>query len=124
MKLKNLLMRRAFLFCAVISFFCASCAQQQATSTPPTSGTGLKRIVQLDINTNQPIHYWNARAETIHQHVTPPVGISFTDANTGQKVQFTGTYKIESYQKAEASATPNESTSQNAETHAAPARPR
>jgi hypothetical protein len=117
-------MRRAFLLCAVISFFCASCAPQQPTPTPPVSGTGLKRIVQLDINTNQLIHYWNARAETIHQHVTPPVGISFTDADTGQNVQFNGTYKIESYQKGEASATPNESTSQNAETHAAPARPR
>ncbi len=56
-----------------------------------------KRITQLDLDTNKPIKYWTARSDTIHQHVTPPVGISFTDAVTGQPIHFDGTYKIESY---------------------------
>jgi hypothetical protein len=102
-------MKRAFvLFFAVTFFFFGGCAQQQPQPVQPVSGAGLKRIVQLDINTNQPIHSWNARAETIQQHVTPPVGISFTDADTGQKVQFDGTYKIESYRTPPAAAPSNQ----------------
>jgi hypothetical protein len=73
-----------------------ACATPSAR-TSTASRVEYKRITQLDLDTNKPIKYWTARSDTIHQHVTPPVGISFTDAFTGQPIHFDGTYKIESY---------------------------
>jgi hypothetical protein len=90
-------MKRALvLFVALAIFHFSGCAsREQVTYVEPE----LKRITQVDVNTNLPVKSWNARSNTIRQHVTPPIGISFTDAETGQKVQFDGTYKIESYRK-------------------------
>lgn len=101
-------MRPIVLLVAVVTLFLAGCStQRQPTSAPVPKN--FKHITQLDLDTNQPVRTWNARADTIHQHVTPPVGISFTDAATGEKVQFNGTYKIESYRSP--SPTPQPSAS-------------
>ena len=68
---------------------------------PAVPCTGqLKRVTQLDLNTNQPIKTWNACSETIRQKTTPPIGINFVDAETGKKVQFQGTYRIQTFKAA------------------------
>src|SRR4030095_3890214 len=40
----------------------SGCAQTQPNHTIP--GTGLKKIIQLDLKTNRPIKSWNAQADT------------------------------------------------------------
>jgi hypothetical protein len=99
--------QRCFVFFAVLGLFLSGCATQQATPAS-TSKSELRRVTQLDVTTNLPVKSWNARAGTIHQHVTPPVGITFVDADTGKETHFEGTYKIESYLKS--NFAPNESS--------------
>jgi hypothetical protein len=98
-------MKRIFLLLSVgLGLLLAGCAP---TPAPAPHGPGsvsctgqLKRVTQLDLKDNHPLKSWNACSETIHQHVSPPVGISFTDEETGQQVHFVGTYKIETYKPA------------------------
>jgi hypothetical protein len=99
--------QRCLVFFAVLSLLFSGCATQHPTQTR-VSSSELKRITQLDVTTNQPVKSWNARADTVHQHVTPPVGITFVDADTGKETHFEGTYKIESYLKS--NSAPNESS--------------
>ena len=87
---------RLILFLTLLALFVSGCAQQQADHN--VAGTDLKKITQLDLNTNKPIKSWNAHADTIKQHFAPPVGITFVDADTGKTVHFEGTFRIESYQ--------------------------
>ncbi len=89
---------RCLVLFAVLGLFLSGCATQHAipANTPKPE---LKRVTQLDVTTNLPVKFWNARADTIHQHVTPPVGIRFVDAETGKEIHFEGTYKIESYRQ-------------------------
>ena len=98
--------QRCLVLFAVLGLFLSGCATQPAIPSS-TSGLELRRVTQLDVTTNLPVKSWKARANTIHQHVTPPVGISFIDVDTGKEIHFEGTYKIESYLKS--SAAPNES---------------
>jgi hypothetical protein len=90
---------------AILSLLFSGCSTHRHTQ-PSAVKAELKRVTQLDVTTNQPVRSWNARADSIHQHVTPPVGIAFTDADTGKEVRFEGTYKIESYR--EPTSLPNE----------------
>ena len=108
--------RRLVLF-AVLGLFLSGCATQHATPEN-TSKSELKRVTQLDVTTNLPVKSWNARADTIHQHVTPPVGIRFVDVDTGKEIHFEGTYKIESYRQSP--STPNESVSHHAKPEPSP----
>ena len=89
---------RCLVLFAVLGLFFSGCATQHAIPAN-TSKPELKRVTQLDVTTNSPVKSWNARADTIHQHVTPPVGIRFVDADTGKEIRFEGTYKIESYRQ-------------------------
>lgn len=100
--------RQYFVFFSVLCLVFSSCATQQQAPLVNAAKPQLKRITQLDVTTNLPVKSWNARSDTIHQHVTPPVGITFVDADTGKEVHFEGTYKIESY--LEPAPTPNESS--------------
>jgi hypothetical protein len=76
-------------------------AQPSVPHGPVASCTGqLKRVTQLDLKDNHPLKSWNACSETIHQHVSPPVSITFIDEETGQQVHLGGTYKIETYKPA------------------------
>jgi len=88
--------RKLVLIFSIVALLINGCAQTQPNHTIP--GTGLKRIIQLDLKTNQPIKSWNAQADTIRQHFAPPVGITFKDADSGKTVHFDGSYRIESYQ--------------------------
>lgn len=99
---------RCLVLFAVLGLFFSGCATHHATPAN-TSKPELRRVTQLDVTTNLPVKSWNARSDTIHQHVTPPVGISFVDADTGKEIHFEGTYKIESYLKS--NSAPNESAS-------------
>jgi hypothetical protein len=81
---------------SIVALLISGCAQTQPYHTIP--GTGLKKIIQLDLKTNHPIKSWNAQADTIRQHFAPPVGITFKDADSGKTVHFDGSYRIESYQ--------------------------
>ena len=110
--------QRWFVFFAVLGLFFSGCATQQPTP-PRVASAELKRVTQLDVTTNLPVKSWNARADTIHQHVTPPVGISFVDAATGKEVHFEGTYKIESYRDSPSS--PNETAVNKSEVQPTPA---
>jgi hypothetical protein len=100
--------QRCFVFFAVIGLFFSGCAIQQPALVSAAKPQ-LKRITQLDVTTNLPVKSWNARGDSIHQHVTPPVGISFIDAETGKKVHFEGTYKVESYRDSNGTMQSNES---------------
>jgi hypothetical protein len=97
---------RCLVLFAVLGLFLSGCATQPAVPAN-TSRPELKRVTQLDVTTNLPVKSWNARTDTIHQHVTPPVGIRFVDADTGKEIHFEGTYKIESYRPSP--SMPNES---------------
>lgn len=95
-------MHRSYLLLLVtVGLFLAGCRtgqQPQTRVTPALPCHGLlKRVTQLDLNDNHAVKSWSACAESIHQHPSPPVGIAFTDAETGQEVHFDGTYKIETY---------------------------
>lgn len=109
--------QRCLILVALLGLFfsgCASLKQAPAQVARPE----LKRVTQLDVTTNLPIKSWNARTDSIHQHVTPPVGISFIDAETGEKVHVEGTYKVESYRQTPPS--PNESTLRDAKPQSSP----
>ncbi len=87
---------RRLLLSLVLGLSLVACA----VSPPPASSASpasLKRVTRLDPETNQPRQTWDARADTIQQHLTPPVGVHFIDATTGNEVQINGTYRIEAY---------------------------
>jgi hypothetical protein len=116
---KNVIMKTHFLVIfTVLGLLFSGCSTQRQAQQSAAS-TELKRVTQLDVTTNQPVKSWNAHVNTIHQHVTPPVGISFTDADTGEEVHFEGTYKIESYRKPTSS--PNEAAMRNSRPEPTPA---
>jgi hypothetical protein len=94
--LKFFMHRKFVLIFSIVALLISGCAQTQPNHTIP--GTELKKIIQLDLKTNQPIKSWNAQADTIRQHFAPPVGITFKDADSGKTVHFDGSYRIESYQ--------------------------
>lgn len=103
-------MSRRFLLllasCGVLLAGCVTGRQPAAhQQTTPCHGL-LKRVTQLDLNDNHPLKSWSACAESIHQHSSPPIGIAFTDAETGRDVKFEGTYRIETYKAG--NYTPNE----------------
>ena len=102
---------------AALALFFSGCATQHTTPAN-TTRPELRRVTQLDVTTNLPVKSWNAQSDTIHQHVTPPVGVTFVDADTGKTIHFEGTYKIESYRKS--SSVPNESSSSNAKPESSP----
>jgi hypothetical protein len=106
--------QRCFVLCALLSLLFSGCATQPPAA-PSVAKTELKRVTQLDVTTNLPVKSWNARSDTIRKHVTPPVGITFVDAATGQEIHFEGTYKIESYRDSNSTTKPNESGSSKVE---------
>ncbi len=100
--------KTSLIFVALLGLFLSGCATPK--QTPAQVGSSeLKRITQLDVTTNLPVKSWNARVDSIHQHVTPPVGITFVDAETGNETHIEGTYKVESYRLTPPA--PNESPS-------------
>lgn len=99
--------QRCLILVALLGLFFSGCATPRQAPAP-VARPELKRVTQLDVTTNLPVKSWNARTDSIHQHITPPVGVSFIDAETGEKVHIDGTYKVESYRQTPSS--PNEST--------------
>ena len=95
-------MKRILLLLSIgLSLLLGGCAQTPTPQVAATPCTGqLKRVTQLDLNDNHPLKSWNACSETIHQHPSPPISITFIDEETGQQVHFVGTYKIEVYKPA------------------------
>lgn len=93
--------RRLLCLLVSVGLFLTGCRTGQQPQTPGTPASpchGLvKRVTQLDLNDNHPVKSWTACAESIHQHSSPPIGIAFTDLETGREIHFEGTYRIETY---------------------------